>query len=45
MFGLEESEPARKSLKLFQENNINNIAELGEVSEEIVFFSLKIIFQ
>ena len=29
MFGLEASEPAKKSLKIFQENNINTIIELG----------------
>ena len=40
MFGLEESEPARKSLKLFQENNINNIVELGAgLGRDSIFFS------
>ena len=40
MFGLEESEPARKSLKIFQENNINNIVELGAgLGRDSVFFS------
>ena len=40
MFGLEEREPARKSLKLFQENNINNIVELGAgLGRDSIFFS------
>jgi SAM-dependent methyltransferase len=29
MFGLDASEPAKKSLKIFQENNINTVVELG----------------
>ena len=40
MFGLEESEPAKKSLKYFQENNINNIVELGAgLGRDSIFFS------
>ena len=40
MFGLEESEPAKKSLKFFQENNINNIVELGAgLGRDSIFFS------
>ena len=40
MFGLEESEPAKKSLKFFRENNINNIVELGAgLGRDSIFFS------
>ena len=41
MFGLEASEPAKKSLKIFQENNINTIIELGAgLGRDSIFFSL-----
>jgi len=41
MFGLEASEPAKKSLKIFQDNNINTIIELGAgLGRDSIFFSL-----
>ena len=41
MFGLDASEPAKKSLKIFQEHNINNIIELGAgLGRDSIFFSL-----
>ena len=41
MFGLEESEPAKKSLKIFQENNINTIIELGAgLGRDSIYFSI-----
>jgi len=40
MFGLEPSEPAKKSLKLFQEKNINKIVELGAgLGRDSIFFA------
>ena len=40
MFGLEPSKPAKKSLKLFQEKNINKIVELGAgLGRDTIFFS------
>ena len=40
MFGLEPSEPAKKSLKLFQEKNINRIVELGAgLGRDTIFFA------
>ena len=40
MFGLEASEPAKKSLKIFQENNINTIIELGAgLGRDSIYFS------
>ena len=40
MFGLEASEPAKKSLKIFQENNINTIIELGAgLGRDSMYFS------
>ena len=40
MFGLEPSEPAKKSLKLFQEKNINKIVELGSgLGRDTIFFA------
>ena len=40
MFGLEPSEPAKKSLKLFQEKNINKIVELGAgLGRDTIFFA------
>ena len=44
MFGLEPSEPAKKSLKLFQEKNINKIVELGAgLGRDTIFFAKKFI--
>ena len=41
MFGLEASEPAKKSLKIFQENNINTIIELGDgLGRDSIYFSI-----
>ena len=41
MFGLDASEPAKKSLKIFQEHNINTIIELGAgLGRDSIFFSL-----
>jgi len=41
MFGLEASEPAKKSLKIFQENNINTIIELGAgLGRDSIYFSI-----
>ena len=41
MFGLEASEPAKKSLKIFQENNINKIIELGAgLGRDSIYFSI-----
>ena len=41
MFGLNASEPAKKSLKIFQENNIKTIVELGAgLGRDSIFFSL-----
>ena len=41
MFGLDASDPAKKSLKIFQENNINTIVELGAgLGRDSIFFSL-----
>ncbi len=41
MFGLDPSEPAKKSLKIFQENNINTVVELGAgLGRDSIFFSL-----
>ena len=41
MFGLEASEPAKKSLKIFQENNINTIIELGAgLGRDSMYFSI-----
>ena len=41
MFGLEASEPAKKSLKIFQENNINSIIELGAgLGRDSIYFSI-----
>ena len=41
MFGLEASEPAKKSLKIFQDNNINKIIELGAgLGRDSIYFSL-----
>ena len=40
MFGLEPSFPAKKSLKLFQEKNINKIVELGAgLGRDTIFFA------
>ena len=40
MFGLEPSEPAKKSLKLFKEKNINKIIELGAgLGRDTIFFA------
>ncbi len=40
MFGLEPSEPAKTSLKLFQEKNINKIVELGAgLGRDTIFFA------
>ena len=40
MFGLEPSEPAKKSLKLFKEKNINKIVELGAgLGRDTIFFA------
>ena len=40
MFGLEASEPAKKSLKIFRENNINTIIELGAgLGRDSIYFS------
>ena len=41
MFGLEASEPAKKSLKIFQDNNINTIIELGAgLGRDSIYFSI-----
>ena len=41
MFGLEASEPAKKSLKIFKENNIKTVVELGAgLGRDSIFFSL-----
>ena len=41
MFGLEASEPAKKSLKIFKENNINTIIELGAgLGRDSIYFSI-----
>ena len=41
MFGLEASEPAKKSLKIFQENNINTLIELGAgLGRDSIYFSI-----
>ena len=41
MFGLEASEPAKKSLKIFRENNINTIIELGAgLGRDSIYFSI-----
>lgn len=41
MFGSEASEPAKKSLKIFQENNINTIIELGAgLGRDSIYFSI-----
>ena len=41
MFGLEASEPAKKSLKIFQENNIKTIIELGAgLGRDSIYFSI-----
>ena len=41
MFGLEASEPAKKSLKIFQVNNINTIIELGAgLGRDSIYFSI-----
>ena len=41
MFGLEASKPAKKSLKIFQENNFKTIVELGSgLGRDSIFFSL-----
>ena len=41
MFGLEAREPAKKSLKIFQENNINTIIELGAgLGRDSIYFSI-----
>ena len=41
MIGLEASEPAKKSLKIFQENNINTIIELGAgLGRDSIYFSI-----
>ena len=40
MFGLDPSEPAKKSLKLFQEKKINKIVELGAgLGRDTIFFA------
>ena len=40
MFGLDPSEPAKKSLKLFQEKKINKIVELGAgLRRDTIFFA------
>ena len=40
MFGLGPSEPAKKSLKLFQEKNIKKIVELGAgLGRDAIFFA------
>ena len=40
MFGSEASEPAKKSLKIFQDNNINTIIELGAgLGRDSIYFS------
>ena len=45
MFGLEESEPAKKSLKIFKENNIKTVVELGAgLGRDSIFFSLNNIY-
>ena len=45
MFGLEASEPAKKSLKIFQENNINTIIELGAgLGRDSIYFSINNLF-
>ncbi len=41
MFGLDASEPAKKSLKIFQENNINTVVELGAgLGRDSIYFSI-----
>ena len=41
MFGLEASEPDKKSLKIFKENNINTIIELGAgLGRDSIYFSI-----
>ena len=41
MFGLEASKPAKKSLKIFQENNFKTIVELGSgLGRDSIFFSI-----
>ena len=41
MFGSEASEPAKKSLKIFQDNNINTIIELGAgLGRDSIYFSI-----
>ena len=41
MFGLEASKPAKKSIKIFQENNFKTIVELGSgLGRDSIFFSL-----
>jgi len=40
MFGLESSEPAKKTLKLFQEKNIDKIVELGAgLGRDTIYFA------
>ena len=38
MFGLEESLPAKKSLKIFKSNNLNKVIELGAGLERYIKF-------
>jgi len=46
MFGLEASEPAKKSLKIFQDNNINTIIELGAgLGRDSIFFLVPALLQ
>ena len=41
MVGLDASEPAKKSLKIFQENNINTVVELGAgLGRDSIYFSI-----
>ena len=41
MFGLEESLPAKKSLKIFKSNNLNKVIELGAgLGRDSIFFAL-----
>ena len=45
MFGLEPSEPAKKSLRIFQENKIKKIIDLGAgLGRDSIYFSLNNIF-
>jgi len=45
VFGLEASEPAKKSLKIFQDNNINTIIELGAgLGRDSIYFSINNLF-